>query len=135
MKRRLAVLALLAACSGVDPKVAEDRVKKIAEKSLQTPVKSVTCPRAPNRKGSIFECQVVFAEGGEGTMRLEITDGYGNFDPSWVKPIVSRANLGPSIEDQLGKPVDCGTGVIEAPAQLTCGTLAVTLDADGNVTW
>jgi hypothetical protein len=135
MKRWLPLLALLAACSGVDPTVAEDRVKKIAEKSLQTPVRSVSCPRAPNHKGSVFECHVVFVEGGEGTMRLEITDGYGNFEPSWVTTIVSRSNLGPAIEEQLGHAVDCGAGVIETPAQLTCGALAVSIDARGNVTW
>ena len=131
MKRWLALSLLLVACSGVDPKVARDRVKKIAEGSLKTPVQSVSCPRAPNHKGSVFECQVEFVEGGQGRLRLEITDSYGNFEPSWVTQIISKSNLGPSI----GDGVDCGRGVIEVPATVQCGTLTVQLDAAGNATW
>jgi hypothetical protein len=139
MKRALGCLLLLAACSGVDPKVAEDRVRKIAEGSLSTPVSKVDCPRAPNRKGSVFTCHVEFAEGGDATMRMEITDGFGNFEPSWVPQVVSRKNLGPQIAAETGGAVDCGSGVIAAPAQVACTrdgvALPVAIDPQGNVTW
>src|SRR6188472_4488980 len=112
MNRWLALTALgLAACGGVDTKVAEDRVKKIAEGSLNTEVSKVHCPKAPNHKGSEFDCDVEFAEGGSAAMHIVITDQYGNFDPTWVGQVVSRAALGPAIAEQIGETVDCGHGV------------------------
>src|SRR5688572_4577308 len=102
---RWLTLALVgaAACGGVDPEVAQDRVKKIAEASVGSAVRSVTCPRAENRKGSQFECRVEFEEGGEGSMRILITDKYGNFEPAWATVILSRRNLGPAIGEQIGE--------------------------------
>jgi hypothetical protein len=140
MNRCLALVLMVASCGGVDPEVAQDRVKKIAEASVGSTVRSVTCPRAKNEKGSTFECQVEFEEGGAAAMRIVITDKYGNFEPSWAKAIVSRKNLGPAIGEHIGESVDCGAGVIEAPAALACrrgqgGELAVAVDASGNVTW
>ncbi len=138
MKRALALVALLAGCNEIDTRDAEAKVKGLAEEWV-APVKSVSCPSAKRAKGVKLTCTVRFQDGATGKMQLQITDGDGNFTWWWEPWIVDRVRLADSITDALEDQqpglgtlfVDCGTGVIDVPAEgLPCHVKADKLEQD-----
>lgn len=130
MRAIISVIVVLAAIGGgvgyfmnrnkIDTKDADDKLKTIVEKVV-APVASVDCPKAERKKGSTFDCKVVFVGGHQSALKVTITNDSGGFDLDWDKPIASAEKTAESvvsgIKTQSGKDakVDCGKGIVELP--------------------
>jgi hypothetical protein len=86
--RRLAIGALLIGLSGcsfgagtIDHKKAEDLARKVAGAGGKAPLKSVSCPGGIKlKKGSTFDCSVVYANGAKATITLHQLDDNGRVE-------------------------------------------------------
>ncbi len=107
----------------IDTSDADSKLKGILEKAVGAPVASVDCPKADRKKGSKFDCKVVFVGGHTGALKVTMTNDDGNFDLDWEKPVASAERTAESIvagiKTQSGKDakVDCGKGIVDLPPE------------------
>ena len=118
----------------IDTKDADNKIKEVLEDRIG-PVDKVDCPEASRKKGSTFDCTIHFTGGKSYPLTVEITGDDGEWKPHWKgAQILGAEKLAADVTTSYaGKvknlKVDCGTGVIEIPAD---GYLCSATDTKGT---
>jgi hypothetical protein len=125
-------------------KVVEDQlVQKLDD------VKTATCDEAEARPGVTFRCQLVVADGGEGTVHVAMLDGRGSWQmKDRVVPAARAATIihdGFLEQTHQDARIDCGKGLFTSTeGHYTCkatlsdgtgGDIGFFLDDEGHMRW